>query len=66
MFCNQLAQLFDLLRDQGFKIEDIPFAEERAEGVTTFPMNVVTRRRAHATRNSQGAQLVVIFVSAGC
>ena len=65
MLSNQLTQLFDLLGDQGFKMEDIPFAEKRAEGVTTSFMNIVTRRRAYTTWNSQGPQLVVIFVSAG-
>lgn len=66
MFSDQLTQLLDLLSDQRFKIEDIPFAEERAEGVTTSFMDIVTRRRAYTTRSSHGSQLVVIFVSAGC
>lgn len=64
MFRDQLTQLFDLLRDQGFQIEDIAFAEEGAEGFMTPFMNIVTCRRAYATRNSQGPQLVVILVSA--
>jgi hypothetical protein len=65
MFCDQLTQFFNLLSDQGFKIKDIPFAEEWTEGFTTPSMDIMMRSRAYATWNSQGPQLVVILVSAG-
>lgn len=54
MFFDQLTQLFDFFGDQGFKIENIAFAEEGAEGFTAPSMDIVTGRRAYATGNSQG------------
>ena len=55
--------MFDLLTDNGFKIEDIPLAEEGAEGVSALFMDIMTCGSSYATRNSQGPQLVVILVS---
>jgi hypothetical protein len=54
MFVDQLAQLFDLLSDHGFEIEDIPFAEEWAYCITTLPVKIVTHGCAYGTWNSQG------------
>jgi hypothetical protein len=54
MFVDQLAQFFDLLRDHGLKIEDIPFAEERADCLTTLSVKIVTNGCAYGTWNSQG------------
>jgi hypothetical protein len=54
MFVDQLAQLFDLLSDHGFKIKDIPFAEEWADCITTFSVKIMTNSCAYSTWNSQG------------
>ena len=53
MFADQLTQLLDFLIDQRFEKKDISLAEERAESLTSFPMKIITRSRAYASRNSQ-------------
>jgi hypothetical protein len=53
VFCDQSAQLIDFLSDDRFKIDNIPFAEERAESVSSPLVNIEASRCAYATWNSQ-------------
>lgn len=63
MFLDQAAQLLHLLAYFELKGDDIPFAGERTQRVTSQTMEIIVRGRADAARDSQCSQLILVLVA---